>query len=62
MSQHDSLTGLPNRSYAVSFLDGIVRQSTDSDRQFVAIFADLDVFKQINDLLGHGIGDQVLTG
>ena len=61
MSQHDSLTGLPNRSYAVSFLDGIVRQSTDSGRQFAVIFADLDGFKQINDLLGHGIGDQVLT-
>jgi diguanylate cyclase (GGDEF)-like protein len=56
----DPLTGLPNRRAAVDFLE---REAARSDRTqqplCVALF-DIDHFKQINDTLGHSVGDDVL--
>jgi len=54
-SLHDPLTGLPNRLYLMERL----RQR--DGRHTVLLYADLDRFKDVNDLYGHAAGDQVLT-
>jgi diguanylate cyclase (GGDEF)-like protein len=57
----DGLTGLPNRVHFVSCLDrALAEQRGDSTRKLALLFADLDGFKQINDGMGHHVGDQLL--
>ena len=60
LAHHDSLTGLPNR---VLFHDRLQLAMIDAKRrrQLVAVmFLDADRFKNINDTLGHGAGDELL--
>lgn len=56
----DSLTGLANRAGAEELLEHQIRISKMDDCPFVVMFFDLDRFKDINDSLGHGVGDQLL--
>ena len=55
---HDPLTGLPNRKYLLQRLDEAV-QRPDITRFSVALL-DLDRFKEVNDTLGHHVGDRLL--
>ncbi|MEI6916421.1 MAG: diguanylate cyclase, partial [Armatimonadota bacterium] len=58
---HDSLTGLPNRQYFEQHLGDLIERSAGKKtRSMTVLFLDLDKFKQINDTLGHKIGDLLL--
>jgi diguanylate cyclase (GGDEF)-like protein len=59
-SMHDALTGLPNRYNLYSQLKLMVANANRYERKFAVLFLDLDHFKNINDTLGHNVGDALL--
>ncbi len=56
----DALTGLPNRVLGFDRLQQAIRIGKREHKKTVVMYLDLDRFKQINDTLGHRVGDQVL--
>ncbi len=61
LSQHDALTGLPNRNRLRDHLEARLAALNEGSRLAV-LYIDLDRFKPVNDTLGHGAGDEVLVG
>ncbi len=57
-AQHDAMTGLPNRQQLLARLDRIAAERAPGN--CAVLYIDLDGFKQINDTLGHAIGDEFL--
>ncbi len=58
---HDPLTGLPNRTLFIDRLRSLMARSSRRGDRIAVLFLDLDLFKVINDSLGHEAGDQVLV-
>jgi diguanylate cyclase (GGDEF)-like protein len=60
-AQHDAMTGLPNRQQLLARLDAIAAGSRQgASMKCAVLYVDLDGFKQINDTMGHAIGDEFL--
>ena len=57
----DSLTGLPNRVLMINHIENAIESSWRTSHLPSVLFIDIDRFKNINDSLGHSIGDSVLT-
>lgn len=60
LSQHDALTGLPNRALIHEYADHLLSQARRGGGRVAVVFVDLDHFKPINDTHGHDAGDAVL--
>lgn len=61
MAHHDVLTDLPNRTLLFDHLVGAIhRAKEDESARIVVLLLDLDLFKRVNDSLGHHIGDELL--
>jgi diguanylate cyclase (GGDEF)-like protein/PAS domain S-box-containing protein len=60
-AMHDALTGLPNRRYLDRYLDERAKSAAETGGAVSLLHIDLDLFKQINDTLGHVAGDAMLV-
>jgi diguanylate cyclase (GGDEF)-like protein/PAS domain S-box-containing protein len=58
---HDPLTGLPNRAHVLEHLERAIARAARHGRLVGMLYVDVDDFKDINDSLGHAVGDEVLV-
>ncbi len=59
-ANHDALTLLPNRRYMTKLLEESLQVAKEKDKILAILFFDLNGFKQLNDVYGHAVGDEVL--
>jgi len=60
MAQHDTLTGLPNRTLLRQRMDEMLLHTRRGTDKLAVLVLGLDSFKAVNDTLGHGVGDKLL--
>jgi diguanylate cyclase (GGDEF)-like protein len=60
MAHHDALTDLPNRIRFLETLEGMLLPTESGAGRVAIFFLDLDGFKDVNDTLGHQVGDELL--
>lgn len=60
LAKHDSLTGIANRMELYTQMEYVIAVAKREHSKFAVLFLDLDHFKNINDTLGHNIGDKLL--
>jgi diguanylate cyclase (GGDEF)-like protein len=61
MASYDALTGLPNRALFNDRIAQLIAFTMRRNTTFALLFIDLDHFKEVNDTLGHQIGDELLV-
>ncbi len=61
MQQYDMLTGLPNKTHFTERLSTAIEYSKENGWELHLLFIDIDMFKLINDTMGHNIGDKFLV-
>lgn len=61
LASYDPLTGLSNRKYFSNILNNAISRGVRKSHRHAILFLDLDRFKNINDSLGHSIGDELLV-
>ena len=60
LAYYDVVTELPNRAFLYEKLSYALAVSERANQKFALLFLDLDHFKQVNDTLGHDVGDELL--
>lgn len=60
LAQHDPLTGLPNRLLFQERLNQAIVLAKRHNKQLAVLYLDIDLFKEVNDLHGHELGDKLL--
>ncbi|TFE00012.1 bifunctional diguanylate cyclase/phosphodiesterase [Jeotgalibacillus sp. R-1-5s-1] len=60
MAFSDSLTALPNRRYITEKIDETIQDAHRNGKMFALMYIDMDHFKEINDSMGHDVGDELL--
>lgn len=60
LAYFDMLTGLPNRLHFTKHFRDLVKLHNNTDTKIAVMFADINRFKQVNDTLGHAVGDRLL--
>jgi diguanylate cyclase (GGDEF)-like protein/PAS domain S-box-containing protein len=60
LARHDALTGLPNRTFLYESLRNALSRAEENQLVVSVLLLDIDYFKNVNDTLGHTVGDAVL--
>ncbi|MDZ4098986.1 MAG: EAL domain-containing protein, partial [Methylophilaceae bacterium] len=60
LAQYDALTSLPNRTLLTDRVNQAINIAERNHKKISLMFFDLDRFKNVNDILGHGVGDELL--